>query len=435
MESPDRALFFQPPLEGRGELAAVLRPYLDRLAREAVDEIQGALPEYVRPDDTKYAEILELSVQVAMRHYVDLLADPETPWDDVLEFFHDVGYGEAKEGRNLDIWHSSLRLGARVAVRWLAEESVTLGISTRTLGQLAESVFAFLDTIASAAARGHAEATARATGELERRRRRLVDLLTAEPAASPQAIEELAQAAEWPMPRLLAAVVLRERGDHGFRRPALPPEVLVDLDRPEPCLIVPDPDGPGRRRLLADGLRGWNAALGPAVGSGGIAKSLRWARETLALARRGILPGEGLLAAVDHMPTLIIMRQEELVGAVAAARLAPLAKGQPGQRRRLARTLQACFESGFNATEVAERLGVHAQTVRYRLRQLEELFGPDLYDPSRRLEFEIVLLAWLATAPAEDGQDETPPVEPLTPASRAAGAGPRRARRGSPPRA
>jgi hypothetical protein len=39
------------------------------------------------------------------------------------------------------------------------------------------------------------------------------------------------------------------------------------------------------------------------------------------------------------------------------------------------------------------RLHVHPQTVRYRLRQLEELFGDQLLDPDLRFDLEIVLRA------------------------------------------
>ena len=43
--------------------------------------------------------------------------------------------------------------------------------------------------------------------------------------------------------------------------------------------------------------------------------------------------------------------------------------------------------------EVAHRLRVHPQTVRYRLHQLEDLFGDALTDPQARFELEIALRA------------------------------------------
>ncbi|WP_449061333.1 PucR family transcriptional regulator [Planomonospora algeriensis] len=170
--------------------------------------------------------------------------------------------------------------------------------------------------------------------------------------------------------------------------------MLAGLDRPDPCLIVPDPGGPGRAQTLETGLRGWKAAIGPAVPLSAAATSLRWARETLELGRRGVLSGKrGLLRCSDHMATLVVFRDEELVDALAEVRLAPLAHLRPSQQDRLAETLLAWLRHGRGAGEVAARLHVHPQTVRYRLRQLEELYGDQLSDPDVRFELEIVLRA------------------------------------------
>jgi DNA-binding PucR family transcriptional regulator len=40
---------------------------------------------------------------------------------------------------------------------------------------------------------------------------------------------------------------------------------------------------------------------------------------------------------------------------------------------------------------VAQRIHVHPQTVRYRLRQIQELFGEQLRDPDRRFELHLAL--------------------------------------------
>jgi len=43
--------------------------------------------------------------------------------------------------------------------------------------------------------------------------------------------------------------------------------------------------------------------------------------------------------------------------------------------------------------KVAAELVVHPQTVRYRLRQLEQVFGDRLHDPGARFTMEMVLRA------------------------------------------
>ena len=88
----------------------------------------------------------------------------------------------------------------------------------------------------------------------------------------------------------------------------------------------------------------------------------------------------------------IVADQSQLAELV-TRRLAPLAGLRAGPRRLLTETLLAWLQLDKNATEVAVRLHVHPQTVRYRLRQLDALFGPALRDPAQRLELEVALLA------------------------------------------
>lgn len=78
---------------------------------------------------------------------------------------------------------------------------------------------------------------------------------------------------------------------------------------------------------------------------------------------------------------------------LAEERLAPLAALRPAQRDRLAETLLAWLQHAGRATRVARRLHVHPQTVRYRLRELDRLFGPQMHDPDQRFELEIALRA------------------------------------------
>ncbi|MFG2075171.1 PucR family transcriptional regulator [Nonomuraea maritima] len=56
-------------------------------------------------------------------------------------------------------------------------------------------------------------------------------------------------------------------------------------------------------------------------------------------------------------------------------------------------TLRAWLESQGDLTVAAERLGVHPNTVRNRLRKMGELVPLDLFDPRRRLAMTIVLAA------------------------------------------
>ena len=376
------------------ELADHMRPHLDEVADDMIQEIQTRVREYDRPGDGSYSGTLRLAVERVLHYFVDRVADPNHDPTPVVEFFRAIGRGEAGEGRSLDAMQSAMRVGGLVAWRRLAEGADALRVPPRTLGAIGEVLLEFQNELAHAAAEGYSEARAAVAGEMQRRRKRLLDLLLADPPAAQEAIADLAAAAHWPIPRTVAAVALGHR-DPDARRPAFPPDVLVDLARRTPSLIIPDPDGPGRAKLVDRTLSGTLAVVGPTVPLTEAARSFRWARETLCLVRRGVIeePESGVVRCVEHMSTLILFQDEKLLTALADLRLAPLAHLRPSQQDRLAETLLAWLQSGRNANEVAMRLHVHPQTVRYRLRQLEELFGDQLLDPDLRFDLEIVLRA------------------------------------------
>jgi DNA-binding PucR family transcriptional regulator len=84
--------------------------------------------------------------------------------------------------------------------------------------------------------------------------------------------------------------------------------------------------------------------------------------------------------------------------------LASLSGLPAGKASRLEETLHALLRSmNRSAPEVAAALGIHPQTARYRLRQLEDLFGERLSDPDFRFAVEVALRGRsLAQAPRRD---------------------------------
>ncbi len=374
------------------KVADQLRPVLPTLVEEMVAEIQASVAEYARPGDGSYARAVHRGAEEAAQQFVDRIADPDTSWDRAAEVFRRLGEGEASEGRSLEALQSALRAGARVALRWLTHASQWMESPLETLGLLAEALFVFLDEIAALSAEGYAQAQARVAGELQRRQRRLLGLLLAEPPAAAQAVSEAARLAQWRQPRLVSVVVLATRSQPGGPLPALPAEVLQDLDRTPPVLIVPDPYGPGRRDMLDRGLHGLRGAVGPPVGLRDAAKSLHWAQEALALAEQGVFGDCAVVHCDDHLTDMVLRRGGDLLDRLEARRLAPLRGMAAGRRDMLAETLLAWLETG-KSSSVASRLFIHPQTARYRLHKLQDLFGDQLDNPDARFELALVLRA------------------------------------------
>ncbi|MCO6009288.1 helix-turn-helix domain-containing protein [Actinoallomurus purpureus] len=369
------------------------------LAEEMTDEIHRRIPEYARRWDDAFAAVIRSAVDRVIDEVLIRVADAGegerpigAPTEPVADFFRAVGRSVAHEGRGLDTLQTAIRVAGLAVWRRISADAEPLRLSPKLLCVLGETVLLIQDEVAAAVAEGYAQADAAVAGELTRRRNQLVNLLLARPPAPAEDIIELARVARWPVPRTLAAVALYERRQ-GVGRPALPPDILADLSRSKPCLIVPDPDGPGRARLLDAALTDWVAVVGPTVRLSEVSRSMRWARHGLDLVRRGLIPDDSVVRCAEHMSTLILFQDEDLLAALSVRQLAPLAHLRPNQQDRLAETLLAWLQAGRNANEVAIRLHVHPQTVRYRLRQLDDLFGEQLQDPDLRFELEIVLRA------------------------------------------
>lgn len=520
-----------------------LRPFFADITEEVVRAIRTEIPEYARPADDTYMQGVHRGVDHALRGFLERMAKPDSDWEPVQATYQRIGRGEAEEGRSLDSFQSALRLGARVTWRRVNALVDADLLPRNVLGAFGEALFLHLDEMAAATTAGYTEARLHAAGELQQRRMRLIDLLTADPPASPEAIAELAHSARWPVPKSLAVVAIDYTpqppppptwptptgtamrpspatgsttkppspttgpvtrsspttdghpapksppppGDptqrptaptdgpvpspppppggpalkhspstggqgprstppmggpvqrsspstggpvhrtspstggpapkaapsasgaggrpsppaHGparnpafpARGPIVPPEFLGRFDVEPAVLVVPDPEGPGRARAVAGALQGLRAAMGPTVSLQEGARSLRWASEALELVRRGVLWDAEMVRCQDHLATLLLLRDDALVDAMAERRLRPLEQVRPPQRERLAETLLSWLSSGHNASEVAVRLAVHPQTVRYRMRQLDELFGDQLHDPAAQFEMMLALRA------------------------------------------
>ena len=75
------------------------------------------------------------------------------------------------------------------------------------------------------------------------------------------------------------------------------------------------------------------------------------------------------------------------------ALIEPLAVHDRERRGDLVRTLRVYFAAGANASEAADRLYLHRNSMLYRLARVGELTGLDLKDPRARLALELGLLA------------------------------------------
>ncbi|KMO80272.1 Purine catabolism regulatory protein [Mycolicibacterium chubuense] len=101
----------------------------------------------------------------------------------------------------------------------------------------------------------------------------------------------------------------------------------------------------------------------------------------------------GQVTTVDEARTTVLL--DEIVSQVAAQpRLVdPRVRALREQEPMLATTLQAFLDGFGDIGAIAQRLHVHPNTVRYRIRRVEKLLATSLDDPDDRLVLALALRA------------------------------------------
>ncbi|MET7637975.1 helix-turn-helix domain-containing protein [Streptomyces sp. NPDC005438] len=385
-----RSVWEEVPPSRMREFSARAQEEVPLLAQDILEAIRREYPGLSLAEDESGEPLALVGIRRALEHFLEhLTAESGAPLA-YPRVFREFGRGEVLQGRSLDSLQAIYRLGVRLAWRRLAELGTEMRIPPPAMYALVESGFELIDGMVEESIRGYAEAAAHRAGERLRLQRRLLDLLLAKEGGDRSAIEDRAARIGWQVPRQVAVAVLVRPA-----REAVPPavggDVLLDMECERPRMVVPEPDAAGRWELLRRATAGWSGAIGPSVPLSEASKSLYWAQATVDLVERGLLPAGELLRCTAHTEALVLLPPEELIGDLGRRRLAPLRHCGPTQGRRLAQTLLAWLETRGGAPEVAQRLGVHPQTVRYRLRQIRELWGGEIDDPDSRFELELVL--------------------------------------------
>jgi PucR C-terminal helix-turn-helix domain len=379
------------------DVVAALQAVLPKMAEDTVTAITVEVPSYTRAFSGPMGQTIENAVQLALGAFLRLAtrahdADPAATLGPALDGAYELGRGEARQGRSMDALLSAYRVGARIAWRELSTTAVDAGLPAATVARFAELVFAFIDELSASSVAGHADELA-TTGRVRQRylERLAHQLLAGEPAETLRASAELA---DWQPPATLTAVVVAEAQTRGltarFGQSTLQlSEDLPGVDSAESLavLLVPDLDGRHRGQLRS-ALQGRRALVGPARPWMLVQSSYRRALRARHLT---IADDIEVVDTDEHLVELVLTADREAAEDLRRHALAPLAGLKPTTADRLAETLRSWLLHQGQREAVAAELFVHAQTVRYRMTQLRELYGDRLNDPRTILELTVAL--------------------------------------------
>lgn len=372
-------------------LAQALRPQLPDVVAEIIGAVAQEVPDYARPIEGAFGEGLRLGVEVALGRFLELPGTAENALRGAdRKVYVALGRGELRQGRELQTLLAAYRVGARVAFRHFAAVAREAGFDADAVVTLAEAVFAYIDELSATSVEGYAQEQSLRAGESDRRRVELLALLLSGVADAPALAAAAAQAG-WAVPTTVAALVLAPGHADGLAV-SLGSAALVGLDGGAAVALVPAPGHGSARKRLSQRLQGRSAVVGPGRPVDDLHTSLSLARTAAALVDTGVLHGDPVYVD-EHLATLLLHRDPELLAVLASDRLAPLEGVKESSRERLAETLLSWLRHRGERQHVAAELHVHPQTVGYRLGQLRELFGTALDDPRARFELELVLTA------------------------------------------
>lgn len=385
-----------------------LRAAVDSASAESVEAIMAELPAY-REEFRAGAQVLQEAVAMALYGFLDLIATSgrgSAPARPTMLGARGLGRSEARAGRSVETVLAAYRVGGRVCWVTFSDVALAQGLEARDLQAFAALTFAYIDDLSAATVAGHTEERAHAERSRTQARAHL-GLLMLRGARSGE-VDRSARAAGLTSPSEVVPIICRT-GDVPALTARMPLRTLtVDqigvgaAGSGWSTMLLGDPTEEELRQTRRGASEAGVACLvGPVVPRATLPDTWRlasrWAEVPPAPRLGGPARREGPLELTDVLPHLVVHGDPVAAEALAREVLAPLAVHGEQARERLVETLRTWILLRGQRALVAEHLGVHPQTVRYRMTQVRTALGPELDNPERAAA---ILLACLVVPEA-----------------------------------
>lgn len=378
----------------------VLRDCLVRqfpeMMRAIAAEVSDVWPVYV-----DFAEVHDARLADAAHIVVPVLlaiasSDGSDPAPSLLEvdpavrgMFEEIGRAQFRAGHNLSSLLAAYQSGALVAWEHVAQAAVTAQLDARRVSLLAKALFVVVQDLSARTTDGFVREQAWFGSATHRAQSELGGILL---SATPDvvAIQNAADRAGWVVPDKVTFVLLADQGDEPSLSAHVDPDwLLVHVDDVSGCVV---PWTIGVQERLRRAFSSSGVVVGTPVPVTEARRSMSHTRNARRLQRHGALPG-GVIFVADHLDMILVQRNPELLEMLRQRVLSPVADLAPAARERMLTTMDSWLRNMGSRSAIANDLQIHPQTVRYRVEQLREIFGPAMEDPVRRRQL-FLALAW-----------------------------------------
>lgn len=387
---------------------AVLLEMIDPI----VDIVRAQVPAYAGPPGGRRHQLMTMAASSAVHAFLDTSPQRPTAQRKVDELFRRMGWGEAQEDTTSVNLDSAFAVGARAVWNYLADYAVDQGYPARALRDVTNDLAAYTNHLRAELEIGHALRVGRPPSDTERARHHLLDYLRTTTAGrishlaplgvDPFRLSELADDAKWPLPTQVVALAVSFHGDS----PSVPdePDVLWTREGNRLYVLCPAPAADELAGVFERSGSDRRVVISGAVPAAEAGTALLWTTRALDLVQASVIPPASVIRCEDHLTQLWLHSEPSMRRQLCQRLLQPLLAEAPNSREILSETLLTWLETRDSAPAIASRLDVHPQTIRYRWRRINELFGDALRDPDFVMQLMLVLKA---SVPLWKGGDQS----------------------------
>ncbi|WP_182379636.1 helix-turn-helix domain-containing protein [Nocardioides sp. WS12] len=374
-------------------LEAEVRPVAERVTQQ----VRATVPGLDAPDDSKLRHLVFTAIHNAMRLFVDEALGREVSYMPVEDAFRKVGYRVAVRGRDQELIDQGMTVAVGEILDELRVRAADNELSASALNAINGAVTAFVAHLTAQISVGYAAGTqARNTDTGLARARLLAALL----AGDEEETQTQAAVAAWEVPDSVTVIAVDVRPDEPISGDVLGPEGLTRPGRtPQPvvCATADTDDVVAAMKAVAPRTR---IAVCWPVPRADAPAAWVWATRALDLVAAKVIPARPVIDCVKFRTEIWLHAEPVLRRQLAQELLQPLFGETENSREILSETLLVWLETRDSAPAIAARLGVHPQTVRYRWKRINELFGDSLHDPDFVIQLTLLLKAsvplWIA---------------------------------------
>jgi hypothetical protein len=387
----------------------VLRSLLRHLAEPIVNQVRELVPAFGGPAGGRRHQLMNTAAIAAFRAYLADSPERDAEMRKVDELFRRLGWGEAQSDDRPENLEFALTIGTMATTKYLSSYATTHGLPVAAVYEVLGGLFDYTDHLRSELMEGYALGLRNPL----RAKRRLWELLRRREAADLQdlidtpldltQLHEYAAVAGWNVPERVVAIAVDDDGTAASL--AIRPDLLIGKDAGWHVLVVPEQSAEDLLRELsinhpdATAVLAWPSSLENAHAA------ITWVSRAGGLIDMGVIPRAPLIKCSEQATQIWLHSEPVLRETMAQDILEPLLAESYNSRTILSETLLTWLETRDSAPAIAARLDVHPQTIRYRWRRINELFGTAMQDPEFLVTLTMLLKASVPMWQSGDHRD------------------------------